>query len=527
MNRFLLLLLIVFAVGFSASSSVQAQDFDYLILGCRIIDGSGNPWYRGDVGIRDGRIAEIGRLEGRGSSRVIEAADRVLAPGFIDVHTHVERGIERVPRADNYLLDGVTTVVTGNCGGSRTDLNAWFQSLESQGIGLNLASLIGHNSVRREVMGSADRPASPNELRAMRELVERAMRAGAVGLSTGLLYVPGTYAETDEIVDLTRVAGRFGGVYASHIRNQGPRLRESILEAAEVGRLAGVPVQISHLKVKGKKRWGTIVETLTLIDGLRDSGLQIIVDAYPYPRASTNLGVNLPSWALADGRDAVQSRLSDPDQRQRIVQGMKELLAEQGFSDYSFATVARFAHDPSLEGRSLTEVNTLRGRNETLDDQIETILEMLAQGGASMIYHYMSQEDVDSIYRHPATAVASDGGVQSPGRGRPHPRSYGTNARVLAQYVRQRSVLSLEDAVRRMTSLPASQFGLSDRGEIREGMVADLLLFDPEKVEDVATFEDPHRYSRGIDFVWVNGRPAISEGRLSDETHGVVIRRGR
>ncbi len=506
------------------TSPVPAQQFDYLVLNCRIVDGAGNPWFRADLGIRGGRIVEIGRLAGRGSVRTLDAEDRILAPGFIDVHTHVESGIERNPRADNFLLDGVTTLVTGNCGGSRVDLKTWFAQMEGRGLGINLSSLVGHNAVRRDVMGSADRQPTPAEMEAMKGLVEEAMKAGAMGFSTGLLYVPGTYATTEEVVTLAKVAADFGGVYASHIRNQGPRLGESILEAAEVGRRNRMPVQISHLKVKGKRRWGTIGETLQLIQRLRDEGLEITVDAYPYPRASTNLGVCLPNWALADGPEGVRKRLHDPETRQRIIAGMRELLDEQGFADYSFATVAGF-RDPTLEGKTISEINRLRGRQATLDDEIETVLEIMEEGGASMIYHYMSQADVDTIFRFPAAAVASDGGVRVPGRGKPHPRSYGTNARVFADYVRDRGVMSLEEAVRRMTSLPAQVFGLGDRGLVRLGAVADLVLFDPQQAQDHATFEEPHQFSTGFDYVWVNGKLAVEAGRLTDTLSGAVIRR--
>ena len=504
--------------------AVPAQPFDYLVTNCRILDGTGNPWFRADVGIREGRIAVIGNLSGRDAQQTLDGRDRILAPGFIDVHTHVEDTIERHPRADNFLLDGVTTVVTGNCGTSRIDLDSWFAELQGLGLGINVATLVGHNSVRSEVMGLADRAASGEQIQEMHRLVERAMKAGAVGFSTGLLYIPGSYADTEEVEALAQVAARFGGVYASHIRNQGPKLGESILEAAQIGRRSRMPVQISHLKVKGKNRWGTIGDTLRMIEGLRKEGLEITVDAYPYPRASSSLGIYLPNWALADGREAILTRLRDRDTRRKIIEGMKELLSVQGFTDYSFATVASFKADPSLEGKTISEINRLRGRESTLSAERETVLEMMEQGGATMIYHYMSQDDVDTIYRYSSTAVASDGGIVTPGVGKPHPRSYGTNARVFAEYVRGRGILTLEEAVRRMTSLPAQVFGLEDRGLVRQGMRADLVLFDPASVQDTATFPEPHQYSRGFDFVWVNGVPAVAKGRITDQRAGQVVR---
>ena len=506
-----------------------AQPFEFLVLNARIVDGTGNPWFRADVGISQGRIVSIGRLAGSEARQTVDARERLLTPGFIDVHTHIESrgrfGVENNPRADNFLLDGVTTVVTGNCGGSMIDLGSWFTTLEGLGLGINVASLIGHNTVREEVMGLADRAATPQDMEQMRSLVDKAMRAGAVGFSTGLLYIPGTYGDTEEVVDLAQVAAGYGGVYASHIRNQGPRLKESILEAAEIGKRNAMPVQISHLKVKGKNRWGSIGETLEMIQGLRRQGLEITVDAYPYPRASSNLGIYLPRWALADGQAAIEARLRDPETRNRIIEGMKELLAVQGFGDYSFGTVAGYPADPNLEGKNISEINLLRGRQANLAEERETVLEMIAAGGASMVYHYMSQPDVDTIYRYPSTAVASDGGVREPGRGKPHPRSYGTNARVFAEYVRNRRVLSLEEAVRRMTSLPAQIFGLKNRGQVREGMQADLVLFDPAKVQDRATFPEPHQYSEGFDHVWVNGTLVVANGQLTDQRSGQIVRR--
>ncbi len=528
MRRFFLALGVVAALAVAAGGS-EAQ-FDLLIRGARVVDGTGNPWFRADVGVRDGRIAAVGRLSSASASETVDARDRVLAPGFVDVHTHVEGsesrpGIEDLPEALNFVSDGVTTIVTGNCGGSEIQLKPWFEKLEKGRLGLNVATLIGHNSVRRAVMGNANRAPTSEEMERMKDLVARAMDDGAVGFSTGLLYVPGTYAETSEVIELAKMAARFGGVYASHIRDQGDKLLDSIREAAEVGRAAGMPVQISHLKVKGRNLWGSIGQALDLIHRLRADGVDVLADAYPYDRASTGLGVNLPAWALEGGRDDLAVRLADPPTRARIIEDMKAMLTEFGYPDYSFATVASFAPEPSLAGKTISEINLLKGRPAGLDQEIETVLELMARGGAPMVYHYMSLEDVEEIFRAPFTAVASDGGVREPGSDRPHPRSYGTNARVLRWLVVQNGTLTLEDAIRRMTSLPARAFGFSDRGMVRPGMAADLVLFDPGAVRDLATFEDPHRYSVGFDSVWVNGEAVIREGRPTGLRPGGVLRR--
>ena len=289
------------------AATTAFADTDVLIRNARVLDGTGSPWIRNDVAIDDGRIVAMGPQLEIQAHAVIDADDRILAPGFIDVHTHVETsvnrdGLQKLPRADNYVLDGVTTIVTGNCGTSEIDIAAWKQSLD--GLGINVATLVGHNSVRRAVIGLADRAPDERELQTMRELVDQAMRDGAVGLSTGLLYVPGTYATTSEVVSLARVAAGHGGVYASHMREQGARLHESIDEAVLIGREARMPVQISHFKVKGPARWGSIGEAIALVDRHRELGVDVVIDAYPYARASTNLGVNLPRWAVSDGRGA-------------------------------------------------------------------------------------------------------------------------------------------------------------------------------------------------------------------------------
>jgi N-acyl-D-amino-acid deacylase len=523
-----------FATLLALFAETAAADADLLIRNARIVDGTGSPWFIGDVAVENGRISDLGYNLDVNADEVIDANRRVLAPGFIDVHTHVEAsdsrpGLEGNPRADNFLLDGVTTIITGNCGGSEIDLETWADRLES--LGINVATFIGHNSIRREVVGLDDRAPTGDEMAQMKALVGKAMRDGAVGFSTGLLYVPGTYADTAEVVELAGVAAGYGGVYATHIREQGAKLNESITEAVTIGIEAGMPVQISHLKVKGRTRWGSIDNTLDLIESFREQGVDVVVDVYPYERASTNLGVNLPRWAVAGTATDIADRIEDPETHGEIVGEMKDMLEDGGYPDYSFATVARFRPNPSYNGLTISEINRLRERPAEVDSEIETILDMMVEGGeagvsqgASMVYHYMSIDDVDTILRYPNAAVASDGGVPEFGVGKPHPRSYGTNARVFADYVRERNVLTLEDAVRRMTSLPARTFSFHERGIIRPGFVADLVLFDPDAVTDTATFADPHSYSKGFDVVIVNGVVAVSGGEPTDARAGEFVR---
>jgi N-acyl-D-amino-acid deacylase len=509
---------------------------DLRIRNARVIDGTGNPWFISDVAIDDGRIIAVGKSLAIDAAEVIDARERVLAPGFIDVHTHVESsrsraGLQDLPAARNFLLDGVTTIITGNCGGSEIDVDAWGSSLTD--LGINVATLIGHNSVRRAVVGLDDRPPTAAEMRQMQALVEQAMRDGAVGFSTGLLYVPGTYATTEEVIDLAKVASAYGGVYTSHMREQGAMLLESISEAVRIGREAHMPVQISHLKIKGPTRWGTIGEAIELIESYRREGVDVVVDAYPYERASTNLGITMPRWAVSGSPADIAARINDPTTLGRITTDMKAMLEDGGYPDYSYATVAQYRPNPSYNGRTIAEINRLEERSSTTDNEIRTILDMMVDGGAagvtqgaSMIYHFMNQDDVDTIFRYANSAVASDGSVIALGRNQPHPRSYGTNARVLGSLVRDRQVLTLEDAIRRMTSLPARTFSFHDRGIVRPGFVADLVLFDPDKVTDKATFEDPHQYSDGIDVVVVNGVVTVANGEMTEQRSGQFLRRG-
>jgi len=518
---FLLLLLLL------AVLPAHAQ-YDLIIKNGRIIDGSGNPWYAADVGIRDGRIAAIGRLDSGQSRRVLDARGMIVAPGFIDGHTHSEGGIRRIPTADNFLFDGVTSIVTGNCGGSVTAVDSFFTELRGNGISINLATLIGHNSVRREVMGSAQRDPSPEEMASMEALVEKAMRQGAIGLSTGLIYVPGTYSKTAEVVALAKAAAKHNGIYTSHIRNEGNDEQggvfSAIAEAIDVGRAANMPVEISHFKVSSKRLWGQSKKTIGLIEKARVEGLDVTVDQYPYTASSTSLGVLLPSWALADGDSAVKARLTDPKIRKKITGQMRHTIVDRnGRYRLDYAFVSRCQWDSTLNGRNISQINRVWKRKGTLSNEIQTVLDMVAKGGAGMVYHTMSEEDVQRIMKYPYSMVGSDAGVIQFGSGVPHPRGYGSNARVLAEYVRHKKVFRIEEAIRKMTSFPAQRFRLVDRGLIRPGMWADIVVFDEKTVADKATFQKPHAYSEGFAYVLVNGETVIDHGVHTGARPGRVL----
>jgi len=516
-------------------AAAQTADYDLFIRNGRVVDGSGNAWYRADIAIRDGRIVRIApniqEREGATAKRVIDAQGWVVAPGFIDGHMHLEGAITRRPTADNLVADGVTSVVTGNCGGSEEDLGKFFATLKETGIGVNLTSLVGHGTVRRAVMGTENRAATGEELARMEALVAAAMEAGAVGLSTGLIYVPGTYAPTEEIVALARVAARYGGIYATHMRNEGEKVLEAMDEAIRIGREAGLPVEISHFKVSNKRFWGWSTKMLAKVERARAEGLDVTVDQYPYTASSTSLESQLPAWALAGlgeeeqaARETLQQRLADKAQRKKIADEMYERIRKVGGRKHlDYAVVSWASWDPTLAGKNIRQINREWKRKDNLRQEIETVLDMCAKGGASMVYHGMDEKDVARILDYEFTMPGRDGGVPEFGRGKPHPRSYGTSARVLGRYMRERKLLGLEEAVRKMTSAPAQRYGFQDRGLLREGMWADIVVFDPATVGDAATFDNPHQYSRGIHYVLVNGVLAVDGGQRTGARPGMIL----
>ena len=505
-----------------ARTGQAAARYDIVVLGGRLADGSGAPLRRADVGIKGGRIAAIGRLPASAGREVVDAKGLVVAPGFIDVHTHADDLADH-PRAENFVRMGVTTIVAGNCGGSALDIGEALARIREVGASVNFATLIGHNTVRRAVMGTADRIPTIPEVDRMKSLVWRAMTDGAVGFSTGLQYVPGTYAKMSEILDLARVAGNAGGVYASHMRNEGTALEDAVRETIRVGEATACRVQISHLKVDSPSRWGASEKALALIDAARARGVPVEADQYAYTAASSSLGIRFPAWALEGGQDAIASRLNDPPTWGRIKGEMKTLLAERGLADLSFATVASYAADPSLNGLTIKQVATKIAGSDSLDAQLEAARTIMLGGGASMVYHFMSDRDVERIMRHPWVGIASDSSVLTQGEGVPHPRGYGNNARVLGEYVRTRHVVPLTEAVRKMTSLPAQQFRFDGRGLVKEGYAADLVLFDPMAVGDTATFEKPHSFAAGIPWVFVNGVAVVRNGEHTGARPGAVL----
>lgn len=501
-----------------------AQQADVFIKNGKILDGTGNSWTYGDIAVKNGKILAMGKLTGWSAAKTIDAAGLIVAPGFIDVHTHIESEEKKQPTADNFIYDGVTTVVTGNCGGSNVDVHKYFSMLDSLKLSINVATLIGHNDVRKAAMGSANRDPSEEEMKKMESIVEQAMKDGAVGLSTGLIYIPGTYSKTEEVVRLAKVASGYNGVYASHIRDESDSVTQAIEEALHIGREAKMPVEISHFKLSGQQNWGRSKETLPMIIKAREDGLDVTIDQYPYTASSTSLSTLLPDWVLADGQDSVKARLSRPVIRKEVTDYMLKKLKKRRLKNFSYPVVASFRADSTLNGKSIEEVNLMKGRKHKAKEEAETVIEMMEQGGAAMIFHGMGDKDVKAIMQYPFNMFASDAGIRVYGSGNPHPRGYGTNARVLSKYVRDEKLISLEEAVRRMTSLPAQKFRLSNRGLLKEGYAADIVVFDAGKVQDLSTYDNPHQYTTGFRYVLVNGQLTVEEGKHNGTRAGMTLR---
>ena len=478
---------------------------DILIRNGKIIDGSGNNWYYGDIAVKDGKIVAVGRQLNYTGKKAIDATGLVVAPGFIDVHTHLEGDEKKDPNATNFIMDGVTTCITGNCGASNTDIGKYLGFIDSLKLSINVATLVGNNDIRKQVMGRANREATPDEMEQMRNIVDKAMRDGAVGLSTGLIYIPGTYTKTPEIVELAKVVAKYDGVYTTHMRDEGDSVVFAINEALTVGREARLPVEISHFKLSGQQNWGRSKETIPMITAARKEGIEVTIDQYPYTASSTSISTLIPDEILADGQDSINLRLDNPAIRKYVIHSMLERLKKRKLKHFSYAVVAYYQFDTTLNGKSIEQINLLKGNKHKKEKEAETIIDMMKHGGASAVFHGMSEEDIKRIMQYPFNMFASDATIRVLGAGVPHPRGYGTNARVLAEYVRDQHVISLEEAIRRMTSLPAQKFQLHDRGLLLEGFAADIVIFDENKVQDVSTYDRPHAYSKGFQYVIVNG----------------------
>ncbi|MGI8668716.1 MAG: N-acyl-D-amino-acid deacylase family protein [Aridibacter sp.] len=505
-------------VGFAFT----AEKYDLIITNARIIDGTGNPWFYGSIGVKDGKIIKIGQFEANDAEQIIDAKNNIVAPGFIDVHAHTE-SIYKSPKAENFIRMGVTSVITGNCGGSVINTGKFLDRIKDEPLAINIGTLIAHGSVREEVLGLGDRQPTPEEQAKMNAIVERAMKEGAVGLSTGLIYVPGTYAKTEEVIELAKIAAKYKGVYASHIRNEGEKVVEAINEAINIGEKANLPVEISHFKISSKNLWGESDKTIGLVKAARERGTQVTIDQYAYTASSTSLDARLPGWAIAGGREEGIKRIENPETRKKIIEDLKKNLKSKGFKDFSFAYVASYNPNPAFNGKNIAEITKMARGTKKLNAQIDQIFEMYKTGRVQMVYRMMDENDVQNIMRQPFTMIAADSGVREFGEGVPHPRGYGNNARVLGRYVRELKIISLEDAIRKMTSLPAQTFRLNDRGLLKEGFAADIVIFDEKTITDKATFENPHQYAEGFQAVIVNGKMVFDGSKMTDAMPGQAL----
>jgi N-acyl-D-amino-acid deacylase len=525
---------------------------DLKIDGATVVDGTGRPGSRTDVGVRDETIAAVGDLSREPAGRTLNASGRVLAPGFIDMHSHSDWRLWGNRRAESKIRQGVTTEVVGNCGFSPAPTSAeyldelrafalfvptgmdfswrsvgeYLKAFDREGTALNVVQLVGHGTLRVAAMGFARRAPTAAELKTMQRLMTDAMNDGAWGLSTGLIYAPGSFATTDEIVTIARSAARYRGFYASHIRGEGATLLDAIREAIQVGREAQIPVQISHVKAAGRPHWGKVADALALIDAARAEGLDVMGDAYPYTASSTSLRTALPDWALEGGVSAMLERLKSAEMRERIRTDMQRpgghsIMDRMGWENVMIAWCPK---RKDAEGKRVSQIAAARNL-----EPIDAVFELLrdAEGVASMILFQLDEADFRRVITHPAIMVGSDGSALATSGemsvGKPHPRSYGTFPRVLGHYARDERLMSLPDAVHKMTGLPARRLGLRDRGEIRPGARADLVVFDPRRVADQATYEDPHRYPAGIEQVLVNGRFVIKDGAHTGSLPGRVL----
>jgi N-acyl-D-aspartate/D-glutamate deacylase len=507
-----------------ASNIDSGKSFDVIFAGGSIVDGLGNPAFPGDVGIKGDRIVAISSdgLNSDDADITVDVSGLVVSPGFIDNHAHIQTTIHEHPLAENFTRQGITTLIASlHSGDQPWPLDEYASSLK---IAPNVGFFAGHTWTRMQVLGMENRAPDHDELQAMRDLVEESMKQGALGLSTGLLYVPANYAETEEVIELAKIASQYGGLYVTHMRNEATGLLDSVNETIRIATEANIPAHINHHKAVGVNQWGWSTQTLAMIDDARESGIDITHDLYPYTASSTRSAVLFPQWALAGGADEFAERIADPEQQQMIREEMREIIMnDRTGSDLSRIQFRVLYSDESYNGKRLSDLAADRGLPNDIETGIDLIIELQLVGGFSVIFHAMNEEDVIRIMQHPLAMIETDGDPVSYGDGFPHPRSYGAFPRVLARYVRELGVLTLEEAVRKMTSMPADQYNQKERGRIVAGAYADLVVFDADTIQDEATYVDPHRYPTGIHHVMINGSFVIRAGALTGERPGMWI----
>ncbi len=530
MNRFFLYTAILLMAACQQAAPPEARQsddkaFDIILTGGTVVDGLGNPRFKADVGIKGERIIAVSSepLNADDARETVDVTGLIVAPGFIDNHAHIQTTIHEHPLAENFTRQGITTIIASlHSGNQPWPLDDYASSLD---VAPNVGFFAGHTWTREQVLGLENRAPDHDELQQMRDLVEETMKQGALGLSTGLLYVPANYAETEEIIELSKIAAQHGGIYVTHMRNESTGLLDSVNETIRIASEANIPAHINHHKASGVGQWGKSAESLALIDAARAAGIDITHDLYPYAASSTSSAILFPQWVHAGGPEEFAKRVNDPEQLPIIKEEMRRIFMEERTgNDLSRLQIRVLPSDPSYNGKTLADVAADRNLPNNVDTGIDLAIELQLKGGFSAIYHAMNEEDVIRIMTHPISMIETDGDPVSYGQGFPHPRSYGAFPRVLARYVRELGVLTLEEAIKKMTSMPADQYNQKERGRIEEDKFADIVIFDDNTVQDQATYSDPHRYPTGIEHVLINGKFVIKSGALTGERPGTWIK---
>ena len=521
----------MFACSSETNNEVTPEPFDVLLHGGQIYNGDDSMPVVGDVGIRGNRIAAVGGdLSAHPATLVLDVSDLAVTPGFIDIHSHAVRGtidddIFRWPDSENLIRQGVTTVIGGPDGDSPLPITDTFAAIEANPSSVNFGTFVGHGSIRELIVGEQDRPATAEELELMREQVTLAMETGSFGLSSGLIYAPGRFADTEEVIELAKVAAPYGGIYISHMREEGLEVLTSVAETIRIGEEGGLPTQITHHKIVGAPMWGSSTETLRMVDEAIARGVDVSIDQYPYTASATSLTILFPGWSLDGGREALLARMEDSVQRQQLKMDIvHNIEVDRGGNDPANVVIAVCPHDATLNGLNLSEILRMQERNVNKDNAADLLMELVAAGNCDAVFHAIDEDDVRNIMRHPQTMIASDGGVMGPTDRMPHPRNYGTFARLLGHYSRDEGVVPLHTAVYKISKLPAQRIHLSERGRIQVGAFADIAVLDLDEVIDTATFDAPHQYAKGAHHVFVNGEAVLLDGAMTGERPGIILR---
>ncbi len=514
----LILLLVVFC-----SPDNWAQQYDLIIRNGTIYDGRGGKPFKADVAIKDQKIVAIKKLPKATAKKIIDATGLAVSPGFIDLHTHIE-AIHKTPDAESHVRQGITLAIGGPDGGGPWPFGKYLADLENKQLGLNAAFLTGHNTIRENVMNLDNRAPTAAELEQMKQQVAQAMQEGAFGISTGLKYLPGAFSKMDEVIELSKVASSLGGFYTSHLREEGLGLIPAVQEAIIIGREAHIPIVLTHHKVIGQPSWGASKKTLAMVDSANRAGLDIQIDQYPYTASYTSISVLIPGWSRAGGDKGFKERTDNPVLRDSIKKEIVyNIMTDRGAGDISRIQFSMVPWKRELEGKTLADWCKMKGVGATPENGADLVIEAELNGGSGMIFHAMDDNDVERIMKHPKTMIASDGRLSQPGNGQPHPRAYGTFPRVLGVYVREKKLLTLEEAIHKMTAMPAQRMGIKDRGVIKENYFADIVIFNPATVKDKSTFENPHQYPEGIQYVIVNGVITVDNGVFTSNRNGKVL----